>query len=129
MGDYSVTVPFRSAESGCRTEEFSDFASAQRRFYRFKRHGSPAPEDRISYGIPDVCHVYRTACHAGSGKLTGHCSSCRIYRSIESRPALCTGKQCNDDRNFQLCGSELWGRQMGSDPSGRACLSDPDRSI
>ena len=97
--------------------------------FAFKRHGSPAPEDRISYGIPDVCHVYRTACHAGSGKLTGYCSSCRIYRSIESRPAFCTGKQCNDDRNFQLCGSEFWCRQMGPYPSGCACLSDPDRSI
>ena len=129
MGDYSVTVFFGSAESGSGIKKFPNPASAQRRFYRFKGYRNFAFKDRISYGIPDVCHVYRTACHAGSGKLTGYCSSCRIYRSIESRSAFCTGKQCNDDRNFQLCSSELWCRQMGPYPSGRARLPDPDRSI
>ena len=71
MGDYSVTVFFGSAESGSGIKKFPNPASAQRRFYRFKGYRNFAFKDRISYGIPDVCHVYRTACHAGSGKLTG----------------------------------------------------------
>ena len=48
--------------------------------------------DRISHGISDVCHVYRPAGYADSGKFTGHVSRSRIYSGIQSGSAFRSGK-------------------------------------
>ena len=45
-------------------------------------------KSRLSYGISDVCHVHRAACHADSCEFSWYCCCCRIYSSFQSRSAF-----------------------------------------
>ena len=92
MGYDFVTISFCFIQSAGGIEKISDSASAQRRFSRSEKNNDFTFEDRISHGISDVCHVYRSAGHAGSGQFPWNRSSSRIYGSIQGRSGIGTGQ-------------------------------------
>ena len=88
MGDRAGAGNFRGIVHCVCAETFYNPASFCERMAVFCRGGMVSFKSRIPDGIPDVRHVYRSACDAGGGQPDRYECDCRLYGGKQGGSAL-----------------------------------------
>ena len=88
MGDRAGAGNFRGIVHCVCAETFYNPAFFCERMVVFCRGGMASFKSRIPDGIPDVRHVYRSACDAGGGQPDRYECDCRLYGGKQGGSAL-----------------------------------------
>ena len=88
FGDRAGAGNFRGIVHCVCAETFYNPASFCERMAVFCRDGMASFKSRIPDGIPDVRHVYRSACDAGGGQPDRYECDCRLYGGKQGGSAL-----------------------------------------